>query len=48
MYILMYGKRPIAAYKSSNAAKAGLDALKRVIPQSYPVKPSLAKVPVQG
>lgn len=48
MYVLMYGKRPIACFKSKAKAKGALAALMLVIPKSYPVRPHVDKVPLQG
>lgn len=48
IHVLMYGKRPIAAFHSKAKADNALITLKGVIPSSYPVKPHVVKIPLQG
>jgi hypothetical protein len=48
IYVIMYGKRPIAAFKSQQNADKALDVLLKVIPPSYAVRPKVMEVPLEG
>ncbi len=47
VFVIMYGKRPIAVYKSEMRAKVELKSLNMVLPKSYPVKAHIEKVPIE-
>ncbi len=49
IYVITYGKRPIAAFKSEVKAKESMEMMLRLLPKvNYSLAPKITKIPVQG
>lgn len=48
LFLIMYGKKPIAVFQYRANAVRALASLKSILPKAYPVEPRIVEVPLQG